>query len=423
MKNCISRRSFLKAAGILGAAGALAACGGSSASTSTAASTAGSTAASAAASSTSIKLWTYPIGGWGNDETVQGLVSSFNAKYPDIKVTVEYLDYTNGDDQVNTAIEGGSAPDLIMEGPERLVANWGAKGVMAPLNDLWTDDAKKDIYESVESACKDTAGNYYEYPLCMTAHCMAVNMTKVKEVGADQYIDTDIYCAGQGGDQGTRAIINNMYGGTFTDAAHTKYTADSAENIKAIQTLHDTKGINFDASIAGGDEITLFRNGTLQMAFCWNIAQQANSDNNAAGLTNDGDEIFPMAFPTDSGDPKLCGGIWGFGIFDNGDEAKIEAAKTFIDFIAADPDQVKDSVLASTYFPVRTSVGDIYADNEIMSEYSKFMAYLGDYYQITPGWATARTEWWNMLQRVGSGEDVETAVKTFVDNANAAAQA
>ena len=123
MKNCISRRSFLKAAGILGAAGALAACGGSSSSTTTASSAPASSAAGAAASSTSIKLWTYPIGGWGNDETVQNLVSSFNAKYPDIKVTVEYLDYTNGDDQVNTAIEGGSAPDLIMEGHERLVAN------------------------------------------------------------------------------------------------------------------------------------------------------------------------------------------------------------------------------------------------------------------------------------------------------------
>ena len=105
------------------------------------------------------------------------------------------------------------------------------------------------------------------------------------------------------------------------------------------------------------------------------------------------------------------------------DASKIEAAKTFIDFIAADPDQVGASVLASTYFPVRTSVGDIYADNEIMSEYSKFMAYLGDYYQITPGWATARTEWWNMLQRVGTGEDVATSVATFVQNANAAAAA
>ena len=97
MKNCISRRSFLKAAGILSAAGALAACGGSSSSSTAASSTASSAAASSTASAgASIKLWTYPIGGWGNDETVQNLVSSFNAKYPDIKVTVEYLDYTNG---------------------------------------------------------------------------------------------------------------------------------------------------------------------------------------------------------------------------------------------------------------------------------------------------------------------------------------
>ena len=442
------------------AASMLVACGGStsSAATSTATAESTSTASSEAAPAEStadagqaadITLWTYPIGKWGDSESVDALLADFNAQYPDIHVTVEYLDYTNGDDQVNTAIEGGSAPDIVMEGPERLVANWGAKGLMADLSDLWTDDQKADISASVEAACKDSSGAYYEFPLCMTAHCMAINKTVFEAAGAMQYVDAEnhtwttdnflkavqavydsgktdvgaIYCSGQGGDQGTRAIINNMYGGTFTDAAHTKYTADSAENIKAIQTLYDTDGINFDASIAGGDEITLFRNGTLQMAFCWNIAQQLNTDNNDAGLTNDGDEIMPMAFPTESGDPKLCGGIWGFGIFDNGDEAKIEAAKTFIDFIAADPDQVKDSVLASTYFPVRTSVGDIYADNEIMSEYSKFMAYLGDYYQITPGWATARTEWWNMLQRVGSGEDVESAVKTFVDNANAAAQA
>ena len=442
------------------AASMLVACGGStsSAATSTAPAESTSTASSEAAPAEStadagqaadITLWTYPIGKWGDSASVDALLADFNAQYPDIHVTVEYLDYTNGDDQVNTAIEGGSAPDIVMEGPERLVANWGAKGLMADLSDLWTDDQKADISASVEAACKDSSGAYYEFPLCMTAHCMAINKTVFEAAGAMQYVDAEnhtwttdnflkavqavydsgktdvgaIYCSGQGGDQGTRAIINNMYGGTFTDAEHTKYTADSPENIKAIQALYDAKGVNFDASINGGEEITLFRNGTLQMAFCWNIAQQLNSDNNDAGLTNSGDEIFPMAFPTESGDPKLCGGIWGFGIFDNGDEAKIEAAKTFIDFIAADPDQVKDSVLASTYFPVRTSVGDIYAGNEIMSEYSKFMNYLGDYYQITPGWATARTEWWNMLQRVGTGEPVEQAVATFVENANAAAAA
>ena len=423
--------SALLAAGM--AASLLVGCGGGAASSSAApASTAESTTSEAApAESTDgaagqaadITLWTYPIGKWGDSDSVNELLADFNAQYPDIHVTVEYLDYTNGDDQVNTAIEGGSAPDLVMEGPERLVANWGAKGLMADLSDLWTDEQKADISASVEAACKSSDGAYYEYPLCMTAHCMAINKTVFEAADAMQYVDEDthtwttenflkavqavydsgktdvgaIYCSGQGGDQGTRAIINNMYGGTFTDAAHTKY-------------------------INGGEEITLFRNGTLQMAFCWNIAQQTNSDNGPAGTTNNGDDILFMAFPTDSGDPQLCGGIWGFGIFDNGDDNKIAASKTFIDFMA-NSDETAKAVKTSTYFSVKNSLSDLYADDAIMSEYQKLMPYLGDYYQVVPGWAEARTAWWNMLQQVGSGADVTTAVNEFCTTANAAASA
>ena len=448
--------SALLAAGM--AASLLVGCGGGAASSSAApASTAESTTSAAApAESTDdaagqaadITLWTYPIGKWGDSDSVNELLADFNAQYPDIHVTVEYLDYTNGDDQVNTAIEGGSAPDLVMEGPERLVANWGAKGLMADLSDLWTDEQKADISASVEAACKSSDGAYYEYPLCMTAHCMAINKTVFEAADAMQYVDAEnhtwttdnflkavqavydsgktdvgaIYCSGQGGDQGTRAIINNMYGGTFTDAAHTKYTADSAENVKAIETLYNQDGINFDASINGGEEITLFRNGTLQMAFCWNIAQQTNSDNGPAGTTNNGDDILFMAFPTDSGDPQLCGGIWGFGIFDNGDDNKIAASKTFIDFMA-NSDETAKAVKTSTYFSVKNSLSDLYADDAIMSEYQKLMPYLGDYYQVVPGWAEARTAWWNMLQQVGSGADVTTAVNEFCTTANAAASA
>ena len=44
--------------------------------------------------------------------------------------------------------------------------------------------------------------------------------------------------------------------------------------------------------------------------------------------------------------------------------------------------------------------------------------------QLRPFVATelARTEWWNMLQRIGTGGDVATEVATFTSNANAAAQ-
>lgn len=398
----------------------------------------------------SITLWTYPIGNWGDSATVDSLVASFNEVHPEITVTVEYLDYTNGDDQVNTAIEGGQAPDIVMEGPERLVANWGSRGLMVDLSDLFATEAGGEIYDAVESACKSSDGAYYEYPLCMVAHCMAINETIFEEAGAMQYLDVEnhtwttedffkavqavydsghenvgaIYCAGQGGDQGTRALINNLYSGTFTNADHTAYTADSEENIKALEALYAQDGINFDASIVGGDEITLFRNGTLAMSFCWNAAQQTNSDYAAAGTTNAGDNIIPMLFPSDDGKTELCGGIWGFGVFDNGDQAKIDAAKTFIDYICNDANQAKESVKASTYFPVRPTLTGIYDGTEIadtMNEFSEyFMPSMGDYYQVVPGWATARTEWWNMLQRIGTGGDVATEVATFVENANKA---
>ncbi len=398
-----------------------------------------------------ITLWTYPIGNWGNSETVDGLIKGFEEANPGIKVTVEYLDYTNGDDQVNTALEGNAAPDLIMEGPERLVANWGAKGYMVDLADLWDDTDKAEVNAAVQSACFNAEGACYEYPVCMTAHCMAVNLQRFQAAGADQYLNLEtrtwstedfinavaalyaakgdtvatIYCGGQGGDQGTRALINNLYGGTYTDPEHTKYTADSEENVKAIQLLYDMEGIVFDPSIVAGDEINLFRQGILDMSFCWNAAQQNNNANNDPGLTNDGDEIVFMAFPTESGDPKLQGGIWGFGIFDNGDAAKIDAAKAFIKYFA-DGEGTDDAVLASGFFAVRdTAEGNdlsgIYTDNAIMSEFTKIMPFLGDYYQVTPGWAEARTAWWNMLQRVGAGGVVADEVAVFVEEANAAA--
>ena len=129
---------------------------------------------------------------------------------------------------------------------------------------------------------------------------------------------------------------------------------------------------------------------------------------------------LPMAFPTDSGDPELCGGIWGFGIFDNGDEEKIAAAKTFIDFMSNDQTQVVESVKASNYWPVK-DLGNIYEEDELMTEYSTFIPYMGDYYQVVGGWAEARTAWWNMLQQIGTDADVATAVEEFVTTANAAA--
>ena len=147
---------------------------------------------SGAADATEITLWTYPIGGWGDENKVKELTDAFTAE-TGIKVTVEYLAYADGDDKVNSAITANKAPDLIMEGPERLVANWGAKGYMVDLSDMLDDTDKSEIYESVLTACTNAEGAVYEYPLVMTAHCMAVNLDAFKAAGADQYLDLDTH--------------------------------------------------------------------------------------------------------------------------------------------------------------------------------------------------------------------------------------
>ena len=133
-----------------------------------------------------------------------------------------------------------------------------------------------------------------------------------------------------------------------------------------------------------------------------------------------------MAFPSANGtDAKLQGGIWGFGIFDNGDQAKIDAAKTFIKYFC-DSEGTANAVKAANYFAVRDTaegadLSGIWADNEVMANYNVPMPLLGDYYQVTTGWAEARTQWWNMLQQVGAGQDIATVVAEYAANANAAA--
>ena len=399
-----------------------------------------------------ITLWTYPIGQWGNQEVVDELIAGFEAANPGIKVEVQYLAYADGDDKVNTALEGGNAPDLIMEGPERLVANWGAKGYMVDLADMWDDTDKAEIFESLQDSCTNADGKVFEYPVCMIAHCMAVNVTRFEEAGVADVLDREnhtwttegfikavnalsetnpnvaaIYCSGQGGDQGTRVLINNLYGGTFTNPEHTAYTVNSPENIKALQLLVDLPGINFDPAINGGEEIQLFRQGILDMAFCWNLIQQTNTDNNDAGLTNDGDEIEFMAFPAEDGNAKLGLGIWGFGIFDNGDAARIDAAKAFIKYFA-DGEGTPSAIKASGFSPARSmaegqDLTQLFADDPITTEYMKLLPMGGDYYQVVPGWAEARTAWWNMLQQIGEGADIQAAADEFVAVANAAAGA
>ena len=141
--NKISRRDFLKIAGIAAAAGTLSACGAASstaASTAASSAAAGSTAASAAHEPVTITVWT------GQDTTGGGkaLREAFMAKYP--WVTVEAQEFSgNSDDRKKALITSLSAADDdpdVFDMDIIWVGQFAASGWLMDV----TDSIEKDSY-------------------------------------------------------------------------------------------------------------------------------------------------------------------------------------------------------------------------------------------------------------------------------------
>ena len=379
------------------------------------------------------------------------IIAAFNEQNPDIKITVTPINYQDGDQKLTSAITAGTGPDIIFEGPERIVGNYAREGLMVDLSDLW-ETGGSDIAEGISSVSQ-LDGTYYMYPLSVAAHCMAINYEAFEAAGALQYIDEEtrtwttdnfvkameavrdaaaagtinintpgiIYCGAQGGDQGTRALVNNLYSDYFVNEDGTAYTANSENNVKALKLLQDmvnNGSMSANASFAAADELQAFANQTCAVSFCWNYANYTQY----AAQTQF--TPFAMAFPSDDGKPELeMAGPYGFGVFNNKDEAKIEAAKKFVQFVCDDQTVGVEAVKATGFFPVHSDWGDVYtgdADAETRAPFALMSDYLGRYYNLTGGWTEQRGYWWPMLTEImTTGADVQTAADKYAAQANA----
>lgn len=385
--------------------------------------------------SANLTLATYPVGKMTDETVIKGLIADFNAVYPNVKIDVIYLDYANGDQTVNSMIEGKSAPDLIFEGPERLVANWGAKGLMVDLKDL----LPAGTYDVTVGSCTNADGAVYELPVCQTAHCMGINKDLFTQAGAMQYINEDthtwkstadflkaveavaaihpqvgvVFCGGQGGDQGTRAFIANLYDGSVADGK--EYTFNSEAMIQGLtkaQEWIDKGWLGNGVQYNGGQSIELFVAGTTAYEFCWGTSAAGN---NAATMEANGVTPISLPFPSADGKPVLEYLVNGFCVFDNGDDAKAEAAKTFIKWLCDN----KENVTRTGAFPVLQSMGNLYpgdAEKELLVEFTKMY---GPYYNTMDGFANMRAQWFDMLQKITGGGDVTELANAAVEASNA----
>ena len=428
----------------------LAACGNGSQGNSESPAPGGETGGSSSGA-VELNLWSFNVGGFAEASNWEPIIAAFNEQNPDIKITVTPINYQDGDQKLTSAITAGTGPDIIFEGPERIVGNYAREGLMVDLSDLW-ETGGSDIAEGISSVSQ-LDGTYYMYPLSVAAHCMAINYEAFEAAGALQYIDEEtrtwttdnfvkameavrdaaaagtinintpgiIYCGAQGGDQGTRALVHNLYSDYFVNEDGTAYTANSENNVKALKLLQDmvnNGSMSANASFAAADELQAFANQTCAVSFCWNYANYTQY----AAQTQF--TPFAMAFPSDDGKPELeMAGPYGFGVFNNKDEAKIEAAKKFVQFVCDDQTVGVEAVKATGFFPVHSDWGDVYtgdADAETRAPFALMSDYLGRYYNLTGGWTEQRGYWWPMLTEImTTGADVQTAADKYAAQANA----
>lgn len=413
---------------------AFAGCGSSASSTPAS----GSTASSAAAQPISLTWWAFPT--FGTDGAYeQKLIDAFTAKNPEISIELVTIDFTSGPEALTSAIEGGTAPDILFDAPGRII-EYGRAGKLVALDDMFTADFVKDVgSEELLNACK-ADGTAYMYPLSSAPFYMGLNKEMLEKADALQYVNLEgdrtwttenfvkmcqalrdagvaqtpgiVYCGAQGGDQGTRALVNNLYSSTIV-GKDGKWNIDD-NGIKALTLLQDMvkdKSLDAGMSYAAADELQQFQAETCAMTFCWGTS-------NAKNYKSEDYTAISVPFPSEDGKPALEYLVNGFCVFDNGDTAKAEAAKKFLQFICDDAEWGPQSVKQTGAFPVRTSFGNLYEGDEEMTLLSTWTQYYGTYYNTTPGFATMRTEWWNMLQRIFQGGDVAAEVQTYITNSN-----
>ncbi|MEG1104685.1 MAG: extracellular solute-binding protein [Oscillospiraceae bacterium] len=431
------------------AAGMLASCGKKPASTP--ASTPASAPASVAAPAKDVEItwWAFPVfaqvdGTVGKYE--QSIADAFMAKNPNIKVKVEMIDFTSGPEKIATAIQGGTAPDVLFDAPGRIV-DYGKSGALAPLDDLFTEDFKKDVNNAnIVASCSD-GKNYYMYPLSVGPFVMAYNKTILEKEGLMDMVNTEgdrawtteqftklnealakkgyknaqVFCSGQGGDQGTRAFMTNLFSSNMTDDGLTKYTINDENGVKAMQYVMDeVKKGNLENGTAknGGESIDDFVAGSVTSTLLW---AAGNDLAKADALKTNGVEVLALPLPSDDGKPELEYLVNGFCAFDNKDADKIAASKELIKFLCDDSVVGPQNVKATNVFPARSSFGDLYAGDAAKAFYASQTKYFDIYYNTIDGFASMRPAWFSNLQAALTGDkDAKTAMNDFVTDANKA---
>lgn len=370
---------------------------------------------------TTISFWTFPVFNQDSPTDSDGtyeqkLIDEFEKEHSNIKVELNLVDFSSGDDKIKTARKNKENCDILLDAPGRIIS-YAKNGYLIPLNEFFDSNITYDISNSnVLNACK-SEDDYYMYPISSAPFYMAFNKAYLEDAGIldivkegwtvddftkvtkalfeKGYISGSVFCKNTTGDQGTRAFAANLFSGNITDSSLSSYSTDSDKMVKAFEYIQNAvkKGYSTNGKEdTSADAISKFVSGRCSFTLLWS---QNLETSNIGQLRRNNVETVSVPYPSDDGKAELEYLINGFCIFDNGDQDRIRASKEFLKFIT-DKSREKDIVIHTNCIPVKNSLKKIYKDPQ-MNEISHWQDYYGVYYNNIDGFPEMRKQWINTL--------------------------
>ena len=398
-----------------------------------------------------IDFWDFP--NFSSESGVAGdfeknLIAAFEKEYPTIKVNFKLISFAEGPAEIEAAIADGKAPDIVYDAPGRIII-WAERGLLEPLDDVLATE-KPYITTGLLSVSAGKDRRTYMYPMHEGAFSMAVNKEMLEDMGLidllpynrrdrswslDEYekLLTAIkgklsgeqtpgvfYYKTQGGDQGTRAFLMNLYGNvSLLNGDYSKYTFNSVNAVKNVEWTVNAmkKGLFLDgADKTSNDAIGMFVESKAAHTILYSPQLNKMYNGKRKYKGKDFTPIF-MPFPNNSGAPSLEFLAGGACIFNNGNAEKIKAAKKFLHFAATDKVWGKKLVDATGGFPASSKIEIETEDPEILYN-SVLQRFFGQYYNNITGFSEMRGYWNTALKEAAAGKDIQTVLNKFVQDSD-----
>lgn len=398
-----------------------------------------------------LEFWGFPnfTSETGKDgDFEKSLIAAFEKENPSIKVKFTLLDFSEGPEKIEKSITSGNPPDIIYDSPGRIIV-WANKNLLEPLDDILATE-KPYITTGLLAVSAGKDRRTYMYPIHEVPFSMAFNKEMLEDLGLIDLLPYKrrdrswtvaeyetllkelraklpanktpgvFYYKNQGGDQGTRAFLVNLYGdANLLNGDYSEYIYNSPNAVKNVKwTLNAIKqGMLLDgADLTSSDAIKMFIEGNAAHTILYSPQLNKLNDGKRKYKNKDFTPIY-MPFPNDSSSPSLEFLAGGVCIFSKNNAEKIKAAKKFLHFAATDKIWAKRLIKASGGFPASSKIEIEIDDDEILYN-SVLERFFGQYYNNINGFSKMREYWNTALKEAAAGKDVQEVLNDFVRNSD-----